>query len=71
MVRPQGIRQSIRPGVLTCDAAISEGHGDAALLLLQNGADTNKKDMDGHVAIELVPDAKVRLTCSTRNDTLL
>jgi 26S proteasome non-ATPase regulatory subunit 10 len=41
--------------------AISEGHGDAALLLLQNGAEIDKRDADGHLAIELAPDAKVRL----------
>jgi 26S proteasome non-ATPase regulatory subunit 10 len=40
--------------------AISEGHGDAALLLLKAGAETDKKDVDGHLAIELAPDKKVR-----------
>lgn len=55
--------------------AISEGHGDAALLLLQAGAEHDKKDADGHVAIELAPDAKVCLhstrASQVRNPTLI
>lgn len=43
-------------------AAISEGHGDTALALLKAGAETDKKDVDGHLAIELAPDSKVRYT---------
>ncbi|KAL8666607.1 MAG: hypothetical protein Q9202_001405 [Teloschistes flavicans] len=39
--------------------AISEGHGDTALVLLKAGAETDKKDMDGHLAIDLAPDIKV------------
>lgn len=39
--------------------AISEGHGDTALVLLKAGAETDKRDVDGHLAIELAPDAKV------------
>ena len=43
-----------------CRVAIAEGHGDTALLLLKSGAVTDKKDVDGHMAIELAPDDKVR-----------
>jgi 26S proteasome non-ATPase regulatory subunit 10 len=39
--------------------AISEGHGDAALLLLKEGIDSDKKDIDGRLAIDTAPDAKV------------
>lgn len=39
--------------------AISEGHGDAALELLKAGAETDKTDVDGHLAIDLAPDSKV------------
>jgi 26S proteasome non-ATPase regulatory subunit 10 len=41
--------------------AISEGHGDAALLLLKEGAESNKKDIEGRLAIDTAPDSKVRL----------
>lgn len=44
---------------LTRSLAISEGHGDTALALLRAGAETDKKDIDGHLAIDLAPDAKV------------
>ncbi|KAI9695619.1 MAG: hypothetical protein M1836_006147 [Candelina mexicana] len=40
--------------------AISEGHGDAALFLLRSGVEAGKRDMDGHLAIDLAPDTKVR-----------
>ena len=39
--------------------AISEGHGDIALLLLKAGAETDRKDVDGYLAIDLAPDLKV------------
>lgn len=39
--------------------AIAEGHGDTALVLLKAGAETDKRDEDGHLAIELAPDTKV------------
>lgn len=42
-------------------AAISEGHGDTALLLLRAGAESDKRDIDGHLAIDLAPDTKVWL----------
>ncbi|KAI4161142.1 MAG: hypothetical protein L6R39_000102 [Caloplaca ligustica] len=40
--------------------AISEGHGDTALVLLRAGAETDKRDMDGHLAIDLAPDTKIK-----------
>lgn len=40
--------------------AISEGHGDAALLLLTRGAEWDVKDRDEHVPLDLAPDAKTR-----------
>ena len=39
--------------------AISEGHGDAAMALLKAGAEFDKRDVDGHLALELAPDEKV------------
>ena len=39
--------------------AIAEGHGDTAIALLKAGAETDKKDSDGFLAIELAPDAQV------------
>lgn len=39
--------------------AIAEGHGDTALVLLKAGAETDKKDTSGSLAIDLAPDAKV------------
>ena len=40
--------------------AIAEGHGDTALVLLKAGADTDKKDGNGALAIDLAPDAKIK-----------
>ncbi|KAJ5893999.1 hypothetical protein N7495_005690 [Penicillium taxi] len=40
--------------------AVSEGHGDAAILLLKSGAQADKRDIDGRLAIDLVPDDKVK-----------
>lgn len=39
--------------------AISEGHGPAAIFLLKSGAEPDKRDNEGRLAIELVPDDKV------------
>ncbi|KAH9870798.1 hypothetical protein IAQ61_006277 [Plenodomus lingam] len=47
-------------GMTALHHAMSEGHGDAALLLLTKGADFCKKDKDGHVPLELAADAKTR-----------
>ena len=40
--------------------AISEGHGDAALLLLQRGAEWEKQDKWERVALDYAPDEKTR-----------
>lgn len=40
--------------------AIAEGHGDTALVLLKAGAETEKRDAGGSLAIDLAPDAKIR-----------
>lgn len=53
------LTHALRSGDLS---AISEGHGDTALALLKAGAETDKRDVDGYLAIELAPDAKVRNT---------
>lgn len=42
------------------DVAIAEGHGDTALVLLKAGAELDKRDRDGKLAIDLAPDAKVK-----------
>lgn len=39
--------------------AISEGHGEAALVLLRAGAEPGKRDRDEKFAIDLAPDSKV------------
>ena len=49
--------------------AISEGHGDTALVLLKVGAETDKRDVDGNLAIDLAPDVKVNIrfvTCFSK-----
>ena len=45
--------------------AISEGHGDTALALLKAGAETDKRDIDGFLAIDLAPDTKVYPPCNS------
>lgn len=40
--------------------AIAEGHADAAAVLLKAGAEIDKRDSSGALAIDLAPDAKVR-----------
>ncbi|KAL6702610.1 putative ankyrin-repeat protein [Coniothyrium glycines] len=47
-------------GMTALHHAISEGHGDAALLLLTMGAEFDKKDNDEHVPLDLAPNAKTR-----------
>ena len=46
-------------GLTALHQAIAEGHGDAAIQLLKAGAEADKRDADGHLAIDLAPDAKV------------
>lgn len=47
-------------GMTALHHAISEGHGDAALLLLTSGAEFDKQDSEGKVALDYAPDAKTR-----------
>lgn len=47
-------------GMTALHHAMSEGHGDAALLLLTSGADFDKQDSDGRLALDCAPDAKTR-----------
>jgi len=59
---------------LTAFKAISEGHGDTALSLLKAGAETDKRDIDGQLAIDLAPDMKVCNRCtgsSNKNMSLI
>lgn len=51
-------------GLTALHHAISEGHGDAAIMLLKAGAETDKRDSGGCLAIELAPDVKVCIICS-------
>ena len=47
-------------GLTALHHTISEGHGDAAVFLLKEGAQWDKKDKEDKLAIELAPDGKVR-----------
>ncbi|KAL4922999.1 ankyrin repeat domain-containing protein [Aspergillus undulatus] len=47
-------------GLTALHHAISEGHGDAAVTLLKAGAEADKEDRVGRLAIDLAPDSKVR-----------
>ncbi|KAI0907888.1 ankyrin [Ustulina deusta] len=40
--------------------AIAEGHGHTAITLLKAGAETDKRDSDGYLALDLAPDKEVR-----------
>ncbi|KAK7969763.1 hypothetical protein PG988_008836 [Apiospora saccharicola] len=40
--------------------AVAEGHGATAVALLKAGADTDKRDSDGLLALNLAPDKEVR-----------
>ncbi|KKK13593.1 proteasome regulatory particle subunit (Nas6) [Aspergillus rambellii] len=48
-------------GLTALHHAICEGHGDAAITLLKAGAEADKKDSEGRLAIDMAPDSKVRL----------
>ena len=50
---------------LTRNTAISEGHGDAAMALLRAGAESDKRDGDGYLAIDLAPDRQVSVPTET------
>ncbi|PYH44450.1 ankyrin repeat domain-containing protein [Aspergillus saccharolyticus JOP 1030-1] len=47
-------------GLTALHHAISEGHGDAAITLLKAGAEADKRDSSGVLAIDMAPDNKVR-----------
>jgi 26S proteasome non-ATPase regulatory subunit 10 len=47
-------------GMTALHHAVCEGHGDAAIWLLKNGAEWGKRDREDKMAIDLAPDAKVR-----------
>ncbi|CEN62308.1 Putative 26S proteasome regulatory complex, subunit PSMD10 [Aspergillus calidoustus] len=47
-------------GMTALHHAVSEGHGDAAVALLKEGAEADKRDGEGKLALDLAPDAKVR-----------
>lgn len=46
-------------GLTALHHAVSEGQGDAVIMLLKSGAEADKRDGEGRLAIDLVPDAKV------------
>lgn len=47
-------------GMSALHHAISEGHGDVAVELMKQGADSGKLDRDERLAIDCAPDANVR-----------
>ena len=47
-------------GMTALHQAVSEGHGDVAVELLRRGAEPDKRDGEGRVALDCAPDAKVR-----------
>ncbi|ODM21959.1 hypothetical protein SI65_02803 [Aspergillus cristatus] len=47
-------------GLTALHHVVAEGHGDAAIFLLKAGAEADKRDSEGRLAIDLVPDQKVR-----------
>jgi len=40
--------------------AISEGHGDAAVSLILSGAETDRRDSEGNLAVDLAPSKDIR-----------
>ena len=55
-------------GLTALHHAVSEGHGDAALELLRAGAETDKRDGEGRLAIDMAPDSKVSDAPCRRGD---
>ncbi|PWY81978.1 proteasome regulatory particle subunit [Aspergillus heteromorphus CBS 117.55] len=47
-------------GLTALHHAVSEGHGDAAITLLKAGAEADKRDSNGVLAMDMAPDSKVR-----------
>lgn len=54
------INASDGDGLTALHHAISEGHGDVAVELLKQGADSGKKDADDRLSINCAPDQGVR-----------
>ena len=52
-------------GLTALHHAVSEGHGDAAITLLKAGAEADKRDSNGVLAIDMAPDNKVSLFLSS------
>ncbi|KAL9115449.1 MAG: hypothetical protein Q9227_000770 [Pyrenula ochraceoflavens] len=48
-------------GLTALHHAVSEGHGDVAVALLKAGAETDRRDSEERLAIDLAPDTKVRV----------
>lgn len=46
-------------GMTALHHAIAEGNGDCAVMLIKEGAETDKENVDGDLAINLAPDKKV------------
>ena len=59
------VRYHIRRGDSSCSLADLH-EGDTAVALLKAGAETDKKDVDGFLAIDLAPDKQVRKFCMLR-----
>ena len=51
--------------------AVAEGHGDTAVALLKAGAEMDRKDGDGFLALELAPDAQVGFFLDRRRVVLI
>ena len=47
-------------GLTPLHHAVSEGHAEAAVELLRAGAEVDRRDGDGRLAIDCAPDMKVR-----------
>lgn len=56
MLSPKGMVGSIDPLYMIYS---NYSIGDTAVALLKAGAETDKKDVDGHLALDLAPDAQV------------
>ncbi|RWA03423.1 hypothetical protein EKO27_g11682, partial [Xylaria grammica] len=54
------LNASDNAGYTALHHAVAEGHGDTAIALLKAGAETDKRDADGYLALELAPDKEVR-----------
>lgn len=50
-----------RSGLTPLHHAVAEGHGDVAIELLKRGAESDRLDGEGNVALKLAPDRKVSM----------